>query len=129
MYVPSGPRLTGFVGLELPDVLALADIVVGRRPPPRHTPRSRMVFRPVERPPGRSSSRCAQGIEAVCRRVFGSGVQVTSAVELDSGMYNNVYRQSLLDGVPAPEHLRDHPPRPGPHSADSWALSPGLYTR
>ncbi|MFE9766369.1 hypothetical protein ACFYPC_17870 [Streptomyces sp. NPDC005808] len=50
----------------------------------------------------------AKDIEAVCRRVFGEGAQVTAAVELGSGMYNNVYRLELA-GQERPVILRVAP--------------------
>ncbi len=49
----------------------------------------------------------------MCRRVFGSSVQVASAVELGNGMYNNTYRVDIGENRPvilrvAPEPARQY---------------------
>ncbi|WP_406122355.1 aminoglycoside phosphotransferase family protein [Streptomyces canus] len=69
-----------------------------------------MDFRPIERSAGAfQQSVSAKDIEAaVCRRVFGEGAQVIAAVELGSGMYNNVYRLELA-GQGRPVILRVAP--------------------
>ncbi|MGH3991874.1 MAG: phosphotransferase family protein, partial [Pseudonocardiaceae bacterium] len=55
----------------------------------------------------------SEEIKAMCRRVFGSSVQVASAVELGNGMYNNTYRVDIGENRPvilrvAPEPARQY---------------------
>ncbi|WP_372350812.1 phosphotransferase family protein [Streptomyces sp. KL116D] len=67
-----------------------------------------MDFRPVERVSGAfQQSLSAAEVEAVCGRAFGGDV-VVSAVELGTGMYNNVYRVALA-GREQPVILRVAP--------------------
>ncbi len=52
-----------------------------------------MEFRPVDRAPGAFQQSVTAGqIELMCRRAFGAGIQVRSAIELGAGTYNNTYR-------------------------------------
>ncbi|WP_018351962.1 phosphotransferase family protein [Longispora albida] len=53
----------------------------------------------------------AETIEAMCRQTFGVDTVVTSAVELDGGMYNSTYCVTL-DGHAAPVILRVAPEPP-----------------
>ena len=71
-----------------------------------------MDFRPVARAAGVfQQPLTAEQVQAVSRRAFGADVQVMSAVELGSGMYNTTYRLDLagqerpviLRVAPAPE--------------------------
>ncbi|MEV4042805.1 aminoglycoside phosphotransferase family protein [Streptomyces sp. NPDC049744] len=69
-----------------------------------------MDFQPVERSTGAfQQPLTAREIEEVSRRAFGPSAVVTSAVELGTGMYNNVYRLTLA-GRPQPVILRVAPP-------------------
>jgi len=69
-----------------------------------------MDFQPVERSTEAfQQPLTAREIEGVCRRAFGPSAVVTSAVELGTGMYNNVYRLTLA-GRPQPVILRVAPP-------------------
>ncbi|MFJ2847548.1 phosphotransferase family protein [Streptomyces griseofuscus] len=55
-----------------------------------------MDFQPVERAPDAfQQSLTADEIGKVCRRAFGGAAMPVSAVELGTGMYNNVYRVTL----------------------------------
>ncbi|MFJ4057527.1 phosphotransferase family protein [Streptomyces albogriseolus] len=68
-----------------------------------------MEFRPVERASDSfQQSLTAREVEAVCRRAFGEDVVPVSAVELGTGMYNNVYRVALA-GREKPVILRAAP--------------------
>ncbi|MEU9891851.1 aminoglycoside phosphotransferase family protein [Sphaerisporangium sp. NPDC051011] len=68
-----------------------------------------MDFRPVERVPAAfQQSLSAEEIEEVCRRAFGGDAAPVSAVELGTGMYNNVYRVTLA-GRARPVILRVAP--------------------
>ncbi|MEU3228259.1 aminoglycoside phosphotransferase family protein [Streptomyces sp. NPDC006976] len=68
-----------------------------------------MDFQPVERAPEASQqSLTAQEITGICRRAFGSATDPVSAVELSTGMYNNVYRLALY-GRAEPVILRVAP--------------------
>ncbi|MFB8441228.1 phosphotransferase family protein [Streptomyces niveus] len=69
-----------------------------------------MDFQPVERAlEAFQQSLTAQEIGKVCRRAFGDAATPVSAVELGTGMYNNVYRVSLA-GRSVPVILRVAPP-------------------
>lgn len=60
-----------------------------------------MDFRPIERAADAfQQSVTPEEIEAMCRRAFGSRVQVASAVELGNGMYNNTYRVQIDEDRP-----------------------------
>jgi aminoglycoside phosphotransferase (APT) family kinase protein len=64
--------------------------------------------RPIERPRDAFQQPVAPGvIEAACRRAFGAGTAVVSAVELAGGTYNTTYRVDL--GGPEPVVLRIAP--------------------
>jgi hypothetical protein len=72
-----------------------------------------MDFQPVDRPSEAfQQSLTAAEIGKVCRRAFGDAGMPVAAVELGTGMYNNVYRVTLADQVPpvilrvAPEESR-----------------------
>ncbi|MFF4755536.1 phosphotransferase family protein [Streptomyces sp. NPDC002514] len=68
-----------------------------------------MDFDPVERDMGAyQQSLTAEEIRQVCRRAFGQTGSPVSAVELDAGMYNNVYRVTLA-GREKPVILRAAP--------------------
>ncbi|WP_128380415.1 phosphotransferase family protein [Streptomyces cavernae] len=68
-----------------------------------------MDFRPIPRETEAfQQSVTAEDIQAMCRRAFGTTVQVTSAVELDGGMYNTTSRITA-DGLGAPVILRVAP--------------------
>ncbi|CAM5407387.1 hypothetical protein GCM10010329_86050 [Streptomyces spiroverticillatus] len=68
-----------------------------------------MDFHRVERASGAfRQSLTAEEIVKVCRRAFGEGVVPVSAVELGTGMYNNVYRVTLA-GRARPVVLRIAP--------------------
>lgn len=68
-----------------------------------------MVFQPVERASEAfQQSLTAQEIGKVCRRAFGDAATPVSAVELGTGMYNNVYRVALA-GRDRPVILRVAP--------------------
>ncbi|MFI1702387.1 phosphotransferase family protein [Streptomyces bobili] len=68
-----------------------------------------MDFRPIPREPDAfQQSVTAEDIQAMCRRAFGSTVQVISAVELGGGMYNTTYRINA-NGLGAPVVLRIAP--------------------
>ncbi|WP_406447176.1 aminoglycoside phosphotransferase family protein [Streptomyces sp. NBC_00876] len=68
-----------------------------------------MEFRPIERvPQAFQQSVSAEEIRAVCHRAFSNGVEPVSAVELGTGMYNNVYRVTLA-GRDRPVILRVAP--------------------
>ncbi|MBV2364123.1 phosphotransferase family protein [Streptomonospora nanhaiensis] len=57
-----------------------------------------MDFRPIERTTQAFQQPVtAEEVQRVYRRVFGSDSRVVSAVELGSGMYNNVYRVALAE--------------------------------
>lgn len=69
-----------------------------------------MDFQPVERASEAfQQSLTAQEIGKVCRRAFGEAAASVSAVELGTGMYNNVYRVAL-SGRDRPVILRVAPP-------------------
>lgn len=69
-----------------------------------------MEFRPIERAADAfQQSVTPEQIEEMCRRAFGSCVQVSSAVELGNGMYNNTYRVEI--GADRPVILRVAPAR------------------
>ncbi|MGG7568821.1 phosphotransferase family protein [Streptomyces sirii] len=69
----------------------------------------RIQFRPVERvSEAFQQSLSAEEIEGVCRRAFGSDTTPVSAVELGTGMYNNVYHVELA-GRARPVILRVAP--------------------
>lgn len=69
-----------------------------------------MDFQPVERASEAfQQSLTAQEIGKVCRRAFGEAAAPVSAVELGTGMYNNVYRVAL-SGWDRPVILRVAPP-------------------
>lgn len=71
-----------------------------------------MDFQPVERSSGAfQQPLTAREIEGICHRAFGPSAVVTSAVELGTGMYNNVYRLTLA-GRPQAVILRVAPPEP-----------------
>lgn len=60
-----------------------------------------MEFRPIERiPDAFQQPVTAEKIQAMCRRAFGSGTDVVSAVELGNGMYNNTYRVDIGENRP-----------------------------
>ena len=71
-----------------------------------------MEFRPIERAAGAfQESVSAEQVRAMCRRAFGAGVGVTSAIELGLGAYNSTYRVELDGCGPvvlrvAPEPVR-----------------------
>ncbi|MFF4802263.1 phosphotransferase family protein [Streptomyces sp. NPDC001351] len=68
-----------------------------------------MEFRPVARAAGAfQQPLTAEQVQAVSRRAFGTNVQVVSAVELGSGMYNTTYRVDLV-GQERPVILRVAP--------------------
>ncbi|MGP3934683.1 phosphotransferase family protein [Nonomuraea sp. KM88] len=55
-----------------------------------------MDFQPIERPAGAFQEPVtADQIQAVCRRIFGPGAAVSSAVEMGLGMYNTTYRVTV----------------------------------
>ena len=55
-----------------------------------------MEFRPITRAPGAfQQSVTADGIEAICRRVFGPNTKAAAAVELGTGMYNTTYQVTI----------------------------------
>lgn len=69
-----------------------------------------MDFQPVERAAEAfQQSLTAEEIEKVCRRAIGGDATPVSAVELGTGMYNNVYRLTLA-GRAEPVILRVAPP-------------------
>lgn len=69
-----------------------------------------MDFQPVERAlEAFQQSLTAEEIGKVCRRAFGDTATPVSAVELGTGMYNNVYRVAL-SGRAEPVILRVAPP-------------------
>ncbi|GAA2581037.1 hypothetical protein GCM10010399_08500 [Dactylosporangium fulvum] len=69
-----------------------------------------MEFQSIERAPEAFQQPIAEeDITAICRRVFGAHVQVSSAVELGAGMYNNTYRVQV-SGQEQPVVLRVAPP-------------------
>jgi len=71
-------------------------------------------FRPIERADDAfQQSVTAETIEAMCRRTFGPGAIISSAVELGNGMYNNTYRIGIGEDRPvilrvAPEPARQY---------------------
>ncbi|MDK0521303.1 aminoglycoside phosphotransferase family protein [Streptomyces sp. ML-6] len=68
-----------------------------------------MDFQPVERASDAfQQSLTAQEIAEICRRAFGTAAVPASAIELGTGMYNNVYRVSLA-GRAEPVILRVAP--------------------
>ncbi|MFJ5119984.1 phosphotransferase family protein [Kitasatospora sp. NPDC088548] len=69
-----------------------------------------MDFQPVERASEAfQQSLSAEEIGKVCRRAFGDAAAPVSAIELGTGMYNNVYRV-ILAGRDRPVILRVAPP-------------------
>lgn len=69
-----------------------------------------MDFQPVERASEAfQQSLTAEEIGEVCRRAFGDAATPVSAIELGTGMYNNVYRVALA-GQDRPVILRVAPP-------------------
>ncbi|OQD57530.1 aminoglycoside phosphotransferase [Streptomyces phaeoluteigriseus] len=85
-----------------------------------------MDFRPIPREPDAfQQSVTADDIQAMCRRAFGSTVQVTSAVELGGGMYNTTYRIAA-NGLGAPVILRIAP-APGRQFVSEYQLMRNEY--
>ncbi|QIZ37037.1 phosphotransferase family protein [Saccharopolyspora sp. ASAGF58] len=71
-----------------------------------------MEFRPIERAADAfQQSVTPDQIEAMCRRAFGSAVEVASAVELGNGMYNNTYRVDLGGDRPVILRIAPEPGR------------------
>jgi len=69
-----------------------------------------MDYQPIPRPPDAFQQPVApEEITAICRRTFGSGTQVTAAVELGGGMYNTTLRVHVT-GEERPVILRVAPP-------------------
>ncbi|MFD4562621.1 phosphotransferase family protein [Streptomyces sp. NPDC058469] len=68
-----------------------------------------MEFRPINRASGTfQQSVIADAIQQIFRRVYGADARVTSAFELGTGMYNNVYRVTVA-GQERPVILRVAP--------------------
>ncbi|MFD7282650.1 phosphotransferase family protein [Streptomyces sp. NPDC059862] len=68
-----------------------------------------MEYQPIPRPPGAFQQPVTpEEIEVICRRTFGSGTQVTAAVELGGGMYNTTLRVHV-NGEDRPVILRVAP--------------------
>ncbi|MFF9409840.1 phosphotransferase family protein [Streptomyces anandii] len=77
-----------------------------------------MDFRPIPRDSRAfQQSVTAAEIEAISRRAFGSRIQVTSAVELAGGMYNNTYRITA-EGLERPVILRIAPAPEGQFTSE-----------
>lgn len=71
-----------------------------------------MEFRQFERPTGAFQQPVpAEQVQMMCRRAFGSGVRILSAVELCGGMYNNTFRVELAAGKPAILRVAPEPSR------------------
>ncbi|MGW2081575.1 phosphotransferase family protein [Streptomyces sp. NPDC001939] len=69
-----------------------------------------MDYQPIPRPPEAFQKPVTpEEITAICRRTFGSGTQVTAAVELGGGMYNTTLRVHV-SGEDRPVILRVAPP-------------------
>lgn len=69
-----------------------------------------MDYQPIPRTPDAFQQPVApEEIAAICRRTFGSGTQVTTAVELGGGMYNTTLRVHVSGGE-RPVILRIAPP-------------------
>jgi len=68
-----------------------------------------MEFRPIMRASGGfQQSVTADAIQQIFRRVYGAQTRVTAAIELGTGMYNNVYRVAVA-GQETPDILRVAP--------------------
>lgn len=71
-----------------------------------------MEFLPIERTGTAFQQHAtADNIHAMCRRIFGQGVRVASAVELDGGMYNNTYRVDIGEDRPVILRVAPEPAR------------------
>lgn len=71
-----------------------------------------MEYQPVEREDGAfQRGLAADTIETLCRRAFGPGTVVASAVELGGGMYNNTYRVGLDRAEPVILRVAPEPGR------------------
>jgi aminoglycoside phosphotransferase (APT) family kinase protein len=69
-------------------------------------------FRPIERAPGAfQRSVTAEQLQAMCRRAFGAGVRLNSAVELGLGAYNSTYRVMLEGHRPVILRVAPEPDR------------------
>lgn len=68
-----------------------------------------MDFRPLDRRPNAFQKPVsAEEIQAICRRAWGPGIEVASAIELGGGLYNNTHRITLR-GEQQPVILRVAP--------------------
>lgn len=71
-----------------------------------------MEFQGIQRAAGAfQEPLTAEEIAAVCRRAFGPGTRVVSAVELGLGMYNTTYRIDLGEGRPVVLRVAPEPGR------------------